>query len=185
MTFSIDAVPIGPVCKTLRPSVVSRGNIRSNVGRSQPAKMEILPVSARWQPPDTGHSMAEPPLASTSAARRLTSSTSVVDISAQILPSLMPASTPSCASMTWAQALGDGRQVITRSHVSIISFGLSAHVAPFAIKGSARDLSRSRTVVSNPFRTNDPASLAPTLPSPMKPTFMLFFLMSCEVVVAN
>jgi hypothetical protein len=33
----------------------------SNASRSPPTKIEMLPVSARWQPPDTGHSTAKAP----------------------------------------------------------------------------------------------------------------------------
>ena len=66
----------------------------SNAARSLPAKIAILPVEARWQAPETGLSSAIAPLASTIAPRRMTSDSSVVNISSQILPSESPSSTP-------------------------------------------------------------------------------------------
>ena len=52
---------------------LSSGSIASKVSRWPPAKIEMLPVAARWQPPETGQSMAAPPAASTSAPSRRTS----------------------------------------------------------------------------------------------------------------
>lgn len=72
--------------------------------------MLILPVSARWQPPETGQSTAAPPLAITCAPRRFTSASSVVDISIQIFPGLISGS---ISSTTAALAAGLGKQVIT------------------------------------------------------------------------
>jgi hypothetical protein len=56
----------------------------------------------------------------------LTSASSVVLISAQILPGDRPASTPSSASMTAAEAAGFGRQVMTMSTAWVIALGDSA-----------------------------------------------------------
>ena len=139
---------MGPVCRMRRPSVFRNGSMVSKVSRSQPAKMDMLPVAARWQPPDTGHSIALPPFSPTFAASRLISPASVVDISAQILPGPTASISPSSPSITAAQACGLGRQVMTMSQAAIIAFGLSAHFAPLARKGSAAFLSRSRTVRS-------------------------------------
>ena len=87
ITFKTLAEPRSPVCKIRRPMIVRNGNTVSNVERSQPAKIEILPVSARWHPPDTGQSTAAPPRSITILPRRFTSASSVVDISNQIFPS--------------------------------------------------------------------------------------------------
>ena len=152
--------------------VVSSGRMRSNVERSQPAKMEILPVSARWQPPETGQSTGSPPRARTFSPSRRTSASSVVDISIQIFPGPIAESSPSSASSTSADAAGVGRQVMAASQDSIIRAGLSPHSAPAARNGCAVSRSRSRTVTSSPLRSSEPASLPPTLPSPMKPIFM-------------
>ena len=70
MTLSVEAVPSLPVCRTFLPMAISSGNMASNTGRSQPTSMAILPVAARWQPPDTGQSTALAPVASTSPPRR-------------------------------------------------------------------------------------------------------------------
>ena len=40
-----------------RPIVVNIGKASSNASRLQPAKIEILPVSALWHPPETGQSI--------------------------------------------------------------------------------------------------------------------------------
>ena len=72
MTLRMDADPRGPVCRIRRPIVVSSGRMCSNVERSQPAKIEMLPVSARWQPPETGQSTGSPPSATTFSPSRRT-----------------------------------------------------------------------------------------------------------------
>ena len=69
----------------------SAGKAASKAARSAPTKIAMLPVAARWQPPETGQSMARAPLASTNWPRRFTSASSVVLISAQILPAESPA----------------------------------------------------------------------------------------------
>ena len=47
MTLRIEADPRGPVCRIRRPMVVSSGRMRSNVERSQPAKIgDIAGVGA-------------------------------------------------------------------------------------------------------------------------------------------
>jgi hypothetical protein len=135
--------------------------------------MEIFPVAARWQPPETGQSTGSAPVARTSAPRRFTSASSVVDISAQIFPAPSAERIPSSASITVAEAAGEGRQVMTSSHVAAISAGLSAHFAPLARKRRATPRSRSRTVRSWPLRSSEPASLPPTLPRPMNPIFIV------------
>ncbi len=141
-TLSTLALPRSPVCSTRRPMTVNRGRIRSNVARSQPAKIAILPEAARWHPPETGQSTAAPPRAMTSAPSRLTSASSVVDISIQILPG--PTSSSICC-MTASDAAGLGRQVMTASQVRIMSAGLSPAVAPKATNSATRSASRSWT----------------------------------------
>ncbi len=131
----------------------------------------MLPVAARWHPPETGHSAASPPRAITSAPRRCISAASVVDISIQILPG----PTSGIISLTTlAQAAGDGRQVITTSQSRIMPAALPPAFAPRPMKSATSAGSRSWTARSTPLRNNDPASLPPTLPRPMKPTFMPF-----------
>ena len=158
---------------------VSTGSARSNVTRSQPAKIEMLPVAARWQPPETGQSTAAPPAPVTRAARRRTSASSVVLISAQMTGSASsprfdrtarPARMPSEASITAALTEGLGRQVITTSAVAAISAGLSAQPAPADSSAAAAERSRSRTTRSKPLRSRLPASFDPTFPNPMNPT---------------
>ena len=153
--------------------VVNKGNTRSNASRLPPANIAMLPVAALWHPPDTGLSKASAPFASTSSPNLFTSSASEELISSQIFPSLSPAITPSSASRTSAETLGDGRQVITTSQLSATAFGLSADFAPSSTRRLVASGSGSKTVTSNPFRSKLPESFAPTLPSPMKPTFML------------
>jgi|GEM_PF-4507541 len=144
--------------------------MRSKVARSQPAKMAILPVSARWQPPETGQSTAAPPRSVTSAPRRLTSAASVVDISIQILPAV---TSGSICCITASLAAGLGRQVMTASQSRISWAGLSPRVAPRATNPSTKSPFRSCTETSWPLRSRLPASLDPTFPSPMKPIFMV------------
>ena len=98
------------------------------------------------------------------------SAASVVDISIHTCPARRPAITPSSASSTTADAAGDGKHVITTSTDSAIAFGDSAHFAPPSSNGCVASGDGSRTVRSMPLRNSDPASLPPTLPSPMKPT---------------
>ena len=64
---------------------------------------------------------------------------------------------------------------MTASAASIIRAGLSPHCAPVSRNGRAMSRSRSRTVRSNPLRSSEPASLPPTLPSPIKPILMSAF----------
>ena len=154
--------------------MVRTGSKRSNTGRSQPTKIAILPVAARWQPPETGQSTGLAPFASTREPIRVTSAASVVLISAQILPFVRPARIPSSASITEALTSGDGRQVMMISHVCAISFGLSAHFAPESRKEAAASRWRSRTTTSHPLRIRLPASLPPTFPSPINPILSNF-----------
>ena len=65
---------------------LSSGNTSSNASRRPPARIEMLPVAARWQPPETGQSTAWPPRPSTRAPSARTSWWSVVLISIQTLP---------------------------------------------------------------------------------------------------
>lgn len=169
-TFSTEAEPSPPVCRIRRPMIENTGSARSNTARSQPAKMAMLPLAARWHPPETGQSSGSAPTARTLAPRRSTSAWSVVLISAHIFPGPSAPSRPSSASTTSALAAGFGRHVTTRSQRSAISRGLSAQCAPASSTGWAAARSRSRTVRSTPLRSSDPARAPPTLPSPMKPT---------------
>ena len=130
----------------------------------------MLPVAARWQPPDTGQSIAAAPCCSTRAASRRASAWSVVLISSQIFPGVRPAITPSGASMTSAEIAGEGRQVMMRSTPSASARGVAALRAPRAVNAATRCASRSRTVRSTPWCSRLPASCPPTFPSPMKPT---------------
>ena len=132
----------------------------------------MLPVSARWHPPDTGQSTASAPVACTKAPSRFTSASSVVDISSQTFPFVNPCSNPSSASITAADAAGEGKQVITTSQADAISFGLSDQEAPSSRNGCATDCSRSRTITSCPLRIRLPANLPPTLPRPINPIFI-------------
>ena len=130
----------------------------------------MLPVSARWQPPDTGQSTAAPPLAITISAKRDTSLASVVDISIQILPGLISSS---IAVTTALQASGLGKHVITVSHARINSAGLLPSFAPRLTKSDTKSAFRSCTYRSCPLRKRLPASFAPTFPSPTNPIFII------------
>src|SRR5215469_7781594 len=130
----------------------------------------MLPVAARWQPPETGQSIASAPSASTRAASRSASAASVVLISSQIFPGDSPASTPPAASITSADTAGEGRQVMTTSTASASARGPAAAPAPRLTKAATRRGSRSRTVSATPCRSRLPASWPPTLPRPMNPT---------------
>src|SRR5258706_2650921 len=152
-----------------RPRMASVGSTRSNAARLPPAKIAIFPVAARWQPPETGQSIAVAPSASTFAARRRTSALSVVLISSQIFPAPSHASRPWAGSMTSAEAAGDGRQVMTMSTDPASSRGDAPRFAPRETNESTSASFRSRTVRSTPWRNRLPASLLPTLPRPMKP----------------
>ena len=101
--------------------VVSIGKALSKASLEHPAKIEILPVSALWQPPETGQSIGNAPIASTKAPILRISASSVVLISSQIFPLLNPDKIPSEDSITSEQAFGDGKQVITTSHFFAIS----------------------------------------------------------------
>ena len=171
MTFKTEADPIGPVCKTRRPIVVSKGKIRSKVVLSQPAKIEMFPVSARWHPPETGQSTASPPRSITIAPMRLTSASSVVDISIQILPG--PTS-GNISCMTASLAAGFGRQVITASQVAMRFAALFPSSAPAATLVATKSAFKSCTATATPLRIKLPESFPPTLPKPMNPTFIRY-----------
>jgi len=96
------------------------------VFRSQPTRIEMFSVAARWHPPETRKSTAAPPRSMTMAPRRLTSASSVVDISIQILSVF---SSGTISSITAADASGDGRQVMATSQSRIIAAGPSARAA--------------------------------------------------------
>ena len=140
----------------------------------------MLPVAARWHPPETGQSSASLPNFCTLAPSLLTSASSVVLISAHTFPGESPAIIPSSASITAALASGLGKQVIIMSVVSAICLGDSPNFAPFSKKGLAISLFRSRTVKSKPLRKRLPANLPPTLPSPINPIFMMFLVVLCQ-----
>ena len=75
-------------------------------------------------------------------------------------------------SITSEQALGEGRQVITISQSSAISFGELIVDAPRATNSFTKESFKSLTVRSKPFLKRLPASLPPALPRPINPTFM-------------
>src|ERR1700683_1149439 len=74
----------------------------------------------------------------------------VLLISSQMLPGASPPSTPSAPSMTSAQTLGEGRQVITTSTASASERAERAALAPRAVSAATRLGSTSRTVRSRP-----------------------------------
>ena len=53
-TLSFEALPSSPVCRIWRPRICNTGSTFVKAARLPPAKMEMLPVAARWQPPETG-----------------------------------------------------------------------------------------------------------------------------------
>ena len=53
--------------------VVRTGRARSKSFRSAPTKIEMLPVAARWHPPETGPSIGAAPAAVTNSPIRRTS----------------------------------------------------------------------------------------------------------------
>ena len=92
----------------------------SKVSRSHPAKILIFPVSALWQPPETGQSTADPSFSFTKAPNLFTSASSVVDIS---IHTFLGVINSSICCITSFDALGLGKQVIITSHVCIIFRG--------------------------------------------------------------
>src|SRR6185437_7690372 len=156
----------------LRPMIRSAGSACSKAVRSPPTNIEMLPVAARWQPPDTGASSARAPVRMTRSPSRLTSRSSVVLISTHSLPAERPSRTPSRCSRTCALMTGDGRHVMMRSDLSASSFGVAAHCAPPASSGFATVSSRSCTISSPPLRSRVAASFEPRFPKPMKPMIM-------------
>ena len=172
ITFNIDAVPNSPVCNTFLPITLKAGNIFSKASLSPPTKIEIFPVSALWQPPLTGPSKGIAFLSITILPILLTSDSSVVLISNQILFSERPFKIPSFPSITSAQIWGEGRHVIIKSTCSANSFGEFANLAPKSIKDFVKFWSKSLTVKSNLFLNKLPASFPPTFPKPINPTFI-------------
>ena len=134
------AEPKSPVCKTLRPIFVKSGRMYSKVARSHPEKILMFPVSALWQPPDTGQSTAAPPFSSTKAPNRLTSASSVVDISSQTFSAVTKSS---ICCITSLDALGLGKHVIMTLHASIIFCGFFPSLAPLDTRSSTKFASRS------------------------------------------
>ena len=129
-TFSIDAEPSSPVCRIWWPSIDSTGRARSNAARGPPAKIEMLPDAARWQPPDTGHSSVVAPLFRDPGRQ-------APDLGrigrAHLEPDLAGPEALEQAvgpSTTAAEAAGEGRQVMTKSQASAISRGEAALFAP-------------------------------------------------------
>ena len=148
------------------------GKIFSKADLSPPTNIAMLPVAARWHPPLTGPSNGIAPLSVIFFPNLLTSFSSVVLISSQILFLEIPSKIPSFPSITSAQTLGEGRHVIIKSTFSANSFGVFEILAPFFLKDSTRLPSRSLTVTSKPFLSKLPASLPPTLPNPINPIFI-------------
>ena len=132
----------------------------------------MLPVAALWHPPLTGPSRGIPPFSDTSFPILLTSASSVVLISSQILSLLIPLRIPFGPSITSLHISGEGRQVIIKSTPSVSSLEFSAIFAPFFLNSSVKLLSKSLTVRSNLFLSKLPANLPPTFPNPIKPIFM-------------
>jgi hypothetical protein len=75
--------------------------------------------------------------------------------------------------MTSAETAGEGKQVMTTSHCRAISAPDGAQLAPASSNACAAPCSTSRTVKSKPLRNRLPASLAPTLPKPINPIFIV------------
>ena len=104
------------------------GNIAIFVGGerdaslSPPTKIAIFPVAALWQPPLTGPSKGMPFFLLTFLPILFISASSVVLISSQILSLDIPSNIPFSPSITSAQILGEGRQVIIKSTCSANSF---------------------------------------------------------------
>ena len=94
ITFNVEAEPKGPVCKTFFPRTHKIGLILSNIGRSQPANIAILPVFARWHPPETGQSAESIPFSRNLSANLITSEDWVVLISIHIFPLVAASSIP-------------------------------------------------------------------------------------------
>src|SRR6056300_224903 len=111
----------------------------------------------------------------------LISASSVVLISNQILFSDNPLITPSLDSITSAQILGEGKQVIIKSTLSASSLAEFAALAPKSTNDLVRFLSKSLTVKSKLFLNKLPASLPPTLPNPIKPTFIIISLILMNI----
>ena len=135
----------------------------------------MFPVAALWHPPLTGASKGIAFLSKTNLPNLFTSNSSVVLISSQILFSARPLITPSFDSITSAQILGEGRQVIIKSDCSANSFALFAILAPLFLKSLVIFLSKSLTVRSNLFLNKLPANLLPTFPRPINPIFITTF----------
>ena len=121
-----------------RPLPAGTGKTRSNPSRRPPTKIDMLPVAARWQPPETGASRAWAPTCSTRPPSLCTSPSSMVLISIHAAPLHRPAKTPAGDSMTSHTAWGLGRQVITTSAACASAFGVSAQWAPCSSNGHRR-----------------------------------------------
>src|SRR5262245_17106477 len=92
----------------------------------------------------------------------------------------MPARRPSEPRATASISGGPGSEVSTTSVASATLRGLSAHVAPAARCGAAASRRMSCTTASKPpFFIMLDAMLAPMIPSPMNPTFMISLLLFC------
>ena len=156
--------------------MASTGNIFSKIFLSPPTKIAIFPVEALWHPPLTGPSKGIAFFSITFLPSLLTSASSVVLISSQILFSERPFINPSSLSMTSAHISGEGRQVMIRSTCFANSLGEFATLAPNFSNLLVKFLSKSLTVKSNLFLNKLPANLPPTFPSPIKPIFIIISL---------
>src|SRR5207248_2154966 len=85
----------------------------------------------------------------------------------------MPARSPFGPSATCSTSGGPGNEVKMTSHSAASAFGLSAHTAPAARWRSAAARRISWTTSSYPAFCRLAAMLAPIVPSPIKPTFIL------------
>ena len=140
------------------------------VFRSQPTRIEMFPVAARWHPPETRQSTAAPPRSMTMAPRRLTSASSVVDISIQILSVF---SSGTISSITAADASGDGKQ--GDGHVAVPHHSRRSVSPRCAKRSRLRDLrSDHGSIKSISLRNSEPDSLPPTFPDPMNPIFIFY-----------
>src|SRR5262249_21100655 len=151
----------------------SSGLHRSNTARSPPTQIASFRLLAPAGPPLTGASSTCPPRSLNAAWSRRIRVGELVDRSKNTVPGRRPWMRPSAPSATASTSDGPGSDVNTTSTPSATWRGVSFHCAPLARCGAAADLRMSWTDSAWPAAWRFDAMLAPMMPNPMKPTFMV------------
>src|SRR5215207_5012000 len=169
-TFVRIAWPFGPMYVTLGPMACSSSATWSKAARSPPTITDISPAASVAGLPETGQSRNDAPVARTRSASATLASGAIVLMSAQIVPSPRPASTPSAPAAVASMAAVFVNIVNSTSTDAASSRGVSAQPMPASSSGWAFSFVRFHPTTSYPASSRRCAMPPPIAPRPAKPT---------------